>query len=542
MMLAIGLLARPTVSSANHAPVDDVALLADEILRIHPHRDQPDFEERIRQAEANNSRPVSSRDALVVKLAKLAAAARDNGTYVHLFQPSLGYTIAPIFVYDFDDGLVVIDADERYRGLIGAKVLGIGGRPMSEVRAAVMSTVPASSPGRARYQLTRHMLVPELLHALGVSSDRDRFSLRLQLTDGTRRTVALAGTDSGRWTSFYGRSLRRVSETYEQQNYWFKLLPDQKAIIAEIRFIRDGRETLADFGARLKQAAVEHPDFRLILDLRYGGGGSGHAMGPLVQALTSVPQSRRSGRMYALIGRLTSGTVLELASVLRNVNPVVFVGEAAGAGPNGVGDSRTIRLPQSNIEATITEVEWSTTLEEKPAVPLAPNIPVSVLSEDHLAGRDRAFQTALTASVAADGPGHTVASPLANADWTGLYSIGDGRTVSVFSTDSGLWMTLEDPRQRLGLNFVTARSPLFEGAPGTMHTWLDDVTLVRTNKRLVLRWRGVDRTMTPTVWNFDRVLLGVIAVLLVLVAAFILGRVRRVQRPRRQVPRAIHQT
>ncbi|MEL7367316.1 MAG: hypothetical protein AAFN74_00250 [Myxococcota bacterium] len=199
----------PLSSRANHAPVDDVSMLADEILRIHPQRGQVDFSERIRQAEADNAHPVASRDALVVKLAKLAAAARDNGTYLHFFQPSLGYTIAPIFAYDFDDGVFIIAADERYRGLVGAQVLGIGGRPLSEVRAAVMPTVPASSKGRARYQLMRYMLVPELLHALGVSSTRDRFSLRLRLTDGTRRTVALAGTDAIRWTSFYGRSLRK---------------------------------------------------------------------------------------------------------------------------------------------------------------------------------------------------------------------------------------------------------------------------------------------------------------------------------------------
>lgn len=519
-------------------------MLADEILRIHPQRGQVDFSERIRQAEADNAHPVASRDALVVKLAKLAAAARDNGTYLHFFQPSLGYTIAPIFAYDFDDGVFIIAADERYRGLVGAQVLGIGGRPLSEVRAAVMPTVPASSKGRARYQLMRYMLVPELLHALGVSSTRDRFSLRLRLTDGTRRTVALAGTDAIRWTSFYGRSLRRVDEAHKKQNFWLKRLSDEKAIFAEIRFVRDGPETIEAFAERLTQLAVEHPDHRVVLDLRFGGGGSGHAMGPLIQALTSMPQAKRSGRMFALIGRLTSGTVLEFASVLRNMVPIIFVGEAAGASPNGVGDSRTIRLPQSDIEATVTEIEWPTTLEEEPATPLAPHILVPVRSKDYFDGRDSALEMALTTSVAVDVEQTKVTTSHTHADWVGLYSIGDGKTVSVFFKDKVLWMALEDPLQRLGLNFITARTPLFEGAPGTLHTWLDDVKLTRKNGQLILRWRGADRPMTPTLWNFDRALLCLAAVLLTVLVALIARRWRVRQTVRRAPPTvsAAHQT
>ena len=445
-----------------------------------------------------------------VKLLRVAAAAEDNSTYIHLFQDAIGYSTAPLHAYDFDDGLTVIGAAPPLGQLVGGKVERIGGRPLEEVRQAVGMTISATSDGIRRYIFGRRAFSPELLHALGLSASRQTLDVLVRRTNGATVGVTLKGSRAPKWTSFMARSGRRVPDSFEKKHFWVRALPKSKAVVAEIRAVRDEPDgmTLSSFAQTLATTLARNPEHRLVLDLRYGGGGSGHAMGPIVDAVAQSPQARSPGRLFGLIGRLTSGTVLELTSVLRNHSPLVLVGEPAAAGPNGVGDPQRVVLPKSKVVASVTKIEWPTTLAEEGEAPLAPDVLVPNLAVDYLSGRDRALEVALASTET------TIAGPYTPAQdgarWAGVYSIGAGQYVRIAPEGGRLWLTLEDASALVGRSFVGARTPLFVGADGGLLTLLKDVSVSRTDGQLTLQWRSHTRSMTPTFWSVERMALAAV--------------------------------
>ena len=510
------LLGAGRLAAAASGPTDaDIEFLLRKIQATHPDRDAPEFVAKLRKASLVRP-PENDPDKRIVYLARLLAAAESSATYVYLFQDRVGYTVAPVHAYDFDDGLQIMAAVPDLNQLVGGRVVALAGRPIEDVRSAVYSTISAEYDSRRRYLWSRRAFSPELLYGLGLTGQRTEFSVTVQKTDGSTVSATLKGSRDQKWTAFYARSGRRVPSELQDRHFWVRVSERQQAIVAEIRQIRDEKngEGLESFANALAATLSKYPRYRLILDLRYGGGGSGHSMGPLVDAVAHSPQSIETGEVFALIGRLTAGTVLEFASVLRNRAPVVFIGEPASMGPNDVGDPIRTQLPDSEISVAITEVKWPTTLPEEDGRPVQPDIRVAVRGDDYRAGRDRALSVALISKRTLLPKSRSVATPANASGWTAMYAVGDRQSVKIYEHDGRLWFRLDDAAGWVGRNFIGAQSPLFVESEDTLLTHLRGVSIVRNDGTFSLRWRGHERPMIRTVWTWERKAIAVTMTLL----------------------------
>ena len=180
-----------------------------------------------------------------------------------------------------------------------------------------------------------------MLRGIGLAPHPGRTELSLELPNGSTLTRVIERDTHDPWKLYDARNLRRVDPARQSSHFWVEYRAGDDAVVAEIRRLRDepDGQTVSGFASRLGEMLAEHPKARLVLDLRFGGGGSGHSMGPLVEVIRHCAQGRTARSIFGLIGRRSGGTVLELASVLRNTTPIVFVGESAGDGPNRVGDN-----------------------------------------------------------------------------------------------------------------------------------------------------------------------------------------------------------
>ncbi len=517
-VLAVALLVA-TLSSADSSRgqitqeqwLADAEFAAEQIHRVHPHIADPEVRARLSGALENfKNSGRQSREARIAGLMRLVASLRDDSSILYLFQEAIDFGLLPLLVYDFDDGLVVLDARAPHADLIGARVTHFEGRSTAEVFETLSAYLSAENRQGARYLFARYALTPELLHGAGLAAHPDRTELAFELSDGSPLTRVIERDTHDPWKLYDARNLRRVTAERESSHFWVEYRSADDAIVAEIRRLRDEPEgqTVSDFASRLGQILAEHPKARLVLDLRFGGGGSGHSMGPLLEALRHSPQGQTPGLIFALIGRRTGGTVLELASVLRNTTPILFVGESTGDGPNRVGDNIEITLPHSGIVLYLTEIEWPTTLREEVGKALLPTIPVPVRYVDYQTGQDAALAAALTTE-----PDTVRQEPVpedAWQAWSGKYAIGEGQILRIFEAGpTGLKLSIDDPWQLIGRSFFQASSPLVPAGQDALSTYLGDVRVERRQDRLTLDWRGHRRPMRPVLLSIpEKVAIG----------------------------------
>lgn len=511
----------------------DAEFAVEQIRSVHPDLADPELSTRLNAAlEYFKSSAPRSREANIAGLMRLVAALQDDSTTLYLFQETIDFGLLPLLAYDFDDGLHVLDARPPHTDLIGARITHFEGRPTAEVFESLSPYLSAENEHGARYLFARYAFTPELLYGAGLAANPARTELSFELPDGSPLTKVIERDTFDPWKRYDARNLRRVRPERESSHFWAEYRPTEDAIVAEIRYILDESQgqTVEGFASRLRQLLSEHPEARLVLDLRFGGGGSGHAMGPLLEVLRRSSQGRTPGLIFALIGRRTGGTVLELASVLRNTTPIVFVGEPTGDGPNRVGDSTEITLPSSGIVLYVTEIQWPTTLSEEVEKALVPAIPVPVRFVDALQEKDAALAAALAARP--DTTQLELIPEAAREAWLGKFAIGEGQMLRISEGGpTGLTLRIEDPWQMVGRSFFQATSPLVSAGDDVLGTYLDEVSVERDRDRLTLNWRGHRRAMRPVVLSIpEKMGVGGGIGALVVIAMVIRLRRRRLSR------------
>jgi tetratricopeptide (TPR) repeat protein len=178
--------------------------------------------------------------------------------------------------------------------------------------------------------------------------------------------------------------------------HWFEYLPDKRAVFCQVNAIQDKPgETMAAFAARLADFVEANPVERLILDLRWNGGGNNYLNRSLILALTRSPKVNRFGHLFTLIGRTTFSAAMNLTSQLEQWTNTLFAGEPTGSTTSHYGDSRRHTLPNSGLTLRLSTIYWRdwTVNEKRPWI--APDIPAELSAKDHFAGIDPALEAVL---------------------------------------------------------------------------------------------------------------------------------------------------
>jgi len=164
----------------------------------------------------------------------------------------------------------------------------------------------------------------------------------------------------------------------------------------------DPKLSFKDFTKQVLGEADSHTLKRVVLDLRFNGGGDSSIIDPLQAGLAA--RSKSIGHLYVLIGPWTfSSAMLNALDLQKGITTyghhsnlkATLVGEPTGDGWNTYGDIKQFVLPNSKID-----VYYTTKFIGNPkAAPLTPEPDISAprtLASD-LAGRDPALEAAIAA-------------------------------------------------------------------------------------------------------------------------------------------------
>ncbi len=184
---------------------------------LHPNlyhgTPRPDLEAAIDAVRA--TLPAASDDELLVGLLKVVALVSANGRDGHTGAYVWGggdYPLhsLPLRLWLFSDGVYVVDALPPYESLIGHRISTVAGRPIAAVQAALDPLIPRDNAETVTLLTPRFLLIPEVLHGLGLVAATDTVELGSVDGGGRETTTAVQSVpmaEYNAWAGAYGLDL-----------------------------------------------------------------------------------------------------------------------------------------------------------------------------------------------------------------------------------------------------------------------------------------------------------------------------------------------
>lgn len=393
---------------------EDLLFMASEMPKRHRNlfhtMSREQFEGAVRRLDERI--PSLARHQIIVEMARIVAMVGDGHTNVAPTRdPKIGFRTYPLKLYLFHDGLYVRAAGREHADLVGARLVKIGKASADEAYRAVRELIGRDNEMDAKFFAPYLMVMPEVIHAVGLIDDMDSAPFVLE-SRGERRVVRLAPagpaemmspeTDAS-WVAKPGFVDARDGGERPtplwlkapQEKYWFEYLPEAKAVYVQYNHVGNKEdETIEAFANRLFAFVESNPVERLVLDLRLNRGGNGELNRPILVGIIRSQKVDQRGRLFTIIGRSTWSAAQSLVNELERYTNTIFVGEPSGGKVNSYGDSRRITLPNSGITVRVSTLWWQG--DERDRRPwTSPRVAADLTFEDYRTNSDPALQAAL---------------------------------------------------------------------------------------------------------------------------------------------------
>ncbi|AVP99554.1 hypothetical protein C7S18_21310 [Ahniella affigens] len=411
--------ALPVASSAADASpatidwVADATFLRERLPGLHPNLYHTlGAEAFARKLDAFIADRRSSEAERVLQLAQIVAAIGEGHTRLTLplapqarlfpthapTEPAnvTQFTQFPLRLESTSDGYVVAAATDQMKVALGSVLVAIDARPVDDVVKRLGSLVHHDNAAQRRYLMASFLVVPEILHARGITGAVDRATWTFRDRRGKRLSLpiqALPSSQELNWNNLPNSS-NALRNRNTDRDIWFENFPAADAIYVRLRQIADDRssgERFSDFSNRLLTAINHGPQQRLIIDLRGNSGGNSSLVWPLVTGLVRSEKLTRPGALYVIVDGGTFSAAVDLVADLEKATPAIIVGERTGGSPNSYGDSRRLQLPSSGLTVRVSTRYTQGSHGEDRRNTVKPQIDAPLTQTDFLDGSDSAL-------------------------------------------------------------------------------------------------------------------------------------------------------
>jgi len=486
--------------------IEDLHYLADKMVQKHANLyaliSEEIMAESVRQIQA---RLQGMDDKLIpMEFFRLAALPNDCHTFPFIMMPAFDLHSFPLKVYYFPEGLHVVDAGRDYKDLIGARILKIGSMDVEDIFNKFPLFLAAENTFSYKERFTYMVMMAEwlLYHDIIQETDQAEFTFIRSNKDKVILTIpSVKFYQHFLWSGYFPvkNEAAPVFTNPREDYYNYKLLEDNKTLYIQFNQSMDqpGRETAAEFTARLRKEIDSIDLERCIVDLRNNDGGS-PVWDSLLQFLKAHEKFNRHGALFVLIGRRTFSSAVIFATRLQLQTNAILVGEPTGQGPVFYSGPDLIDLPHSRLPFSISRRLTVAGLPFDPRKAVYPDLPVEYMLSDFLAGSDPVLQTALK-YISPSRPVDYLSEKLLNK-YTGRYLMSATRIMDISNENNILNLHLSDYRESSGFQF---QSELYPVSDSEFNTRLKGVKIeFPTNfsgrpDSVFLNWMGVNHTLKP---------------------------------------------
>ena len=384
---------------------EDIRLLVRELEARHPnpYHTVPREVHQRRVEELIRRLPEFDEDQLLVELMRLTVLGpRDGHTGI---PPGLHRRTLhryPLRLYYFADGLHVVRAT-GVPWAVGTRLVAVNGIPIGEVEARVRPLVPHDNEWSRLALLPGFLVTAEVLHGLRLVSDTGPATFTLELRTGERRDVRLGTVTTEQYDRVLGefwklpvragipRKRLPASFRYPGRPRYIARIAGGRAVYLAYNNASQSTEEIADI---LRRHARDRRVKRVIVDVRWNGGGNNRTLFSLVEFLRSRSVNRR-GKLVVIAGRVTFSAAQNFVNQLERSTRAIFVGEPTGGSPNHYSGGGQLELPVLGLHVGLSIGYLQDSRPDDPRLALEPHVRVDLTSADFLAGRDPVLSTAL---------------------------------------------------------------------------------------------------------------------------------------------------
>jgi C-terminal processing protease CtpA/Prc len=340
---------------------------------------------------------------VVLGFSRLLALLNDSHSTINLLQANTGIRRYPISFRWQSDGLFVTAAPETQAHLVGGRVLTLNGRPTEAVYEALRPWQSHDTESWYRYASQAALSVHDLYVAAALGEDGAPLTIEVERPDGAaaRESIPLASVSTVEGP-IHGRFSLPSYRKLTNQDYWFEILPEQRALYIQYNRCRENALlSIRAFASEIIAAAAEAKPERWIVDVRENSGGSSVFFQRLLQHLgEAVTAGAFPFPARGAVGIIGKRTFSSGSLAVRDMQQAGFllVGETTGGRVFWFGENLPWTLPHSRLSLTV-----STRLigdpNSGPAV--IPDYPVPFTGADYFANRDPFLAKALEAEAPA---------------------------------------------------------------------------------------------------------------------------------------------
>lgn len=280
----------------------------------------------------------------------------------------------PLYFAWFDDSLKLVRTIGEQQDLLGAELVAVEGKPISEVLTllAPITSIGGENQYASKDAVTWTIHVAEVLFGLGISADLHSSRFTFKVTDGSviERQIQSVHIDeldklpraSMPMTDPPGFALTDETDglqLYINESTGVAFL-DFSSYPSEWQMLWFGKNVLD----QIEQSGVRN----VVIDLRQNGGGNFFVGLILAQFLVLADQLDWQQGIYTLIGHGTFSAGASNAVQFRQLLNATLVGLPTGGNPHGYQDGDRFQLPRTGWSVNYSKRYYRFQAEATPGV------------------------------------------------------------------------------------------------------------------------------------------------------------------------------
>ncbi len=336
----------------------DLAELAKELPKRHLNAffktPREEFEKAVQELDARLAE--LDTPATVMGFARLAAMLHDAHTSVDISKFTTGYKRFPIGCMVLSDGVLITASTADKEALRGMVIKSIDGVPIDQAIDKVSTLYGWENRALKLHRAREFLNLAQALRVAGVtkSDDTAEFEISDPKTGSVRKETLTSISPAG--VRFEGIKITPAGPaelTFQRRGaaLWWDMLPNTRCLYVRYdRCANDQNKTIAQYTDELNLRIDKGGLAKIIIDLRYNGGGDSALLDGFISRLASRSVFKTRGTVVVLIGRGTQSSAQLNAVALRKRAGAVLVGGPTGQKPNAFGELKSFELPNSKMK------------------------------------------------------------------------------------------------------------------------------------------------------------------------------------------------